>query len=331
MAAVESAESRFASVSEDEITALLLDKDSVNKTSNKGISWSFAVVFARKRQVNGLCVPSSSLSKRAAKKFYVEARRKDKQPYTKLSLTAIRFGLCRHIKNSRPDVDIINGSEFEDENRVFKAKTVELKRQGKAKVEHKPPIAPEDLKKLYRSQAFDMATPTGLQNKVWFEVMLFSVDVDRKTFVSSKEILLDLEWMPQAGDMLFRIETSSQRTEGKIAKLKKVDLCMRDRTIQCVLYVPFIYISKLNPECDAFFQQPKKQTTEGSLAWYDKQVVSINTLGSKTKPSQNMLSYQGNTQITRSEPLLSLFLTIVDLKHVISCVLVNVSLPCPVV
>ena len=30
MAAVESAESRFASVSEDEITALLLDKDSVN-------------------------------------------------------------------------------------------------------------------------------------------------------------------------------------------------------------------------------------------------------------------------------------------------------------
>ena len=57
---------------------------------------------------------------------------------------------------------------------------MELKRQGKAKVEHKPPIAPEDLKKLYRSQAFDMATPTRLQNKVWFEVMFFSVDADRK-------------------------------------------------------------------------------------------------------------------------------------------------------
>ena len=72
--------------------------------------------------------------------------------------------------------------------------------------------------------------------------MLFSVDEDRKTFVSSKEILLDLEWMLQAGDMLFRIETSSQRTEGKIVKLKKADLCMRDRTIQCVLYVPLICI-----------------------------------------------------------------------------------------
>ena len=67
----------------------------------------------------------------------------------------------------------------------------------------------EDLKKLYRIQAFDMATPTGLQNQVWFEVMFFfSVDADKITFVSSKEILLDLEWMLQAGDTLFRIETS---------------------------------------------------------------------------------------------------------------------------
>ena len=70
MAAVESAESRFASVSEDEITALLLDKDSINtkRATKVRISWSFAIVFARKRPVNGLCVPSSSLSKQAAKK-----------------------------------------------------------------------------------------------------------------------------------------------------------------------------------------------------------------------------------------------------------------------
>ena len=240
MAAVESAESRFASVSEDEITALLLDKDSVNTKRATKVSVGVLQLYLQEKgqSTDFVSLPVASLNE-LLKKFYVEARRKDKQPYTKSSLTAIRFGLCRHIKNSRPDVDIINGPEFEEANRVFKAKTVELKRQGKAKVEHKPP---EDLKKLYRSQTFDMATPTGLQNKVWFEVMLFSVDADRKTFVSSKEILLDLEWMPQAGDMLFRIETSSQRTEGKIAKLKKVDLCMRNRTIQCVLYVPLICI-----------------------------------------------------------------------------------------
>ena len=70
-------------------------------------------------------------------------------------------------------MDIINGTEFDEANRVFKANVVELKRLGKAKVEHKPPIAEEDLKKLYNSTAFDKSTPAGLQNKVLFEVMLF--------------------------------------------------------------------------------------------------------------------------------------------------------------
>ena len=56
-------------------------------------------------------LPVASLNE-LLKKVYAEGRRKDKQPYTKSSLTAIRFGLCRRIKNSRPDVDIINSPEF---------------------------------------------------------------------------------------------------------------------------------------------------------------------------------------------------------------------------
>jgi len=45
-------------------------------------------------------------------------------------------------------------------------------RQGLAKVEHKPPICEEDLKKLYESTAFGLNDPEKLQNKVFFEVML---------------------------------------------------------------------------------------------------------------------------------------------------------------
>ena len=47
------------------------------------------------------------------------------------------------------------------------------KRQGLAKVEHKPPICEEDLKKLYESTAFGLNDPEKLQNKVFFEVMLY--------------------------------------------------------------------------------------------------------------------------------------------------------------
>ena len=41
-------------------------------------------------------------------------------------------------------MDIINGIEFEEANLVFKAKAVELKKLGKAKVEHKLPIDAKD-------------------------------------------------------------------------------------------------------------------------------------------------------------------------------------------
>ena len=132
-----------------------------------------------------------------------------------------------------------------------------------------------------------MATPTGLQNKVCFEVMLSFCRRGQENLRELKRYSFGFG-MDASGRRyaLFRIETSSQRIEGKIVKLKKVDLCMRDRMIQCVLHVHSLdmYISKLNPECNTFFQRHKKQTTEGSLAWYDKQVVGTNTLGSKMKP-----------------------------------------------
>ena len=71
MAAVESAESRFASVSEDEITALLLDKDSVNTKRATKVSVGVLQLYLQEKgqSTDFVTVPSSSLSKRAAKKI----------------------------------------------------------------------------------------------------------------------------------------------------------------------------------------------------------------------------------------------------------------------
>ena len=56
---------------------------------------------------------------------------------------------------------------------MFGAKCVDLKRQRLTKVEHKPRICEEDLKKLYESTVFGLNDPEKLQNKVFFEVMLY--------------------------------------------------------------------------------------------------------------------------------------------------------------
>ncbi|KAH3713035.1 hypothetical protein DPMN_072799 [Dreissena polymorpha] len=47
-----------------------------------------------------------------------------------------------------------------------------ISKEGKDDVQHKRPIDTEDIKKLYSSLAFDINTPTGLLNKVWFELCM---------------------------------------------------------------------------------------------------------------------------------------------------------------
>ena len=77
------------------------------------------------------------------KLFYAEARIADNTCCSKSILSSLRFGLNRRFKAAR-SFDIINDSEFTDGN---KAKCEDLKWQGLAKVEHKPPICEEkDLK-----------------------------------------------------------------------------------------------------------------------------------------------------------------------------------------
>lgn len=80
--------------------------------------------------------------------FYVEALKKDGSSYSMGSLKTLRFGLNRHFKVVR-GADLMNEEEFSEANKVFATKRVHLKKDGQAKVQHKPPIADADLK--YRS------------------------------------------------------------------------------------------------------------------------------------------------------------------------------------
>jgi hypothetical protein len=45
-------------------------------------------------------------------------------------------------------------------------------KKGKGVVVHKDGIEHSDIRKLYMSMVFSVATPTGLLNKVWFELCL---------------------------------------------------------------------------------------------------------------------------------------------------------------
>ena len=99
-------------------------------------------------------------------------RKKDGSEYTKNSLCSIRFGLNRYFRSVFNN-DIIKDKEFDEANSVYEAQCVALKKRGLAKTEQKPPIADEDIKRLYESGVFNTDSPTTLQNKVFFEIMFF--------------------------------------------------------------------------------------------------------------------------------------------------------------
>ena len=47
-----------------------------------------------------------------------------------------------------------------------------------------------------------------------------------------------------------------------------------------------LYISKLNPKCEALFQQPRREWNESAITpeiWYENRPLSVNTLGNMMK------------------------------------------------
>ena len=99
------------------------------------------------------------------RKFYVEIRKQDGTLYKKKSFQSIRFGIHRFIKSIHADWDIIDGTAFTESNEVFQAQVVQLKKQGFAKVDHRPPIAPGDMEKLYSSTVFRLVIQSHSNEK----------------------------------------------------------------------------------------------------------------------------------------------------------------------
>lgn len=66
-------------------------------------------------------------------------------------------------------IDITNDIEFE------RAVVMDSKKKGFTSTDHKPPIAQDDLVKIYSvdSNVMSLRTPCGLQKKVWFDLMFY--------------------------------------------------------------------------------------------------------------------------------------------------------------
>ena len=170
--------SRFASLNDEEFDDLLNRKDSENtqKATKKAVTVFREYLSAKNRPEDFENFEKDELGN-VLSRFYVEARRSDGNHYKTSSLNGVRAGLNRHLKQNyylgSRTIDIIRDKDFVAANMAFRAAIVELKKIGKGDVQHHQAIDENDIAKLYRSGVFDQNSPTGLQLKVWFELMLY--------------------------------------------------------------------------------------------------------------------------------------------------------------
>ena len=281
------AESKFATLTKEDLNLLLDDKDA---KSTKRATKSALKVFHQylKEKKAGEPQTKETLAN-VLKLFYAEARKTDGTSYSKSTLNSLRFGLNRHFKATR-GFDIINDSEFTDANKVFGAKCVDLKRQGLAKVEHKPPICEEDLKKLYESGVFCLNDPEKLQNKVFFEVMLYFCRRGRQNLRQLKKT--DFSFNTDGTGARYVCKTTDELTKNRREDDEGFDggVMYEKPGPNCPVASFELYLSHLNPLNEFLFQRPKRNVSISENVWYDNMVIGERTLGEKMKN----ISREGN-------------------------------------
>lgn len=106
------------------------------------------------------------------RRFYGELLAKDGRSYSRSSILGIRAAIQRHLTGPcyKRVINIVTGPEFRAANEVIIGKLRELKKKGFDTSKAHPPIADEDLKKIYSSNALNNDDLTGLQLKVFFEM-----------------------------------------------------------------------------------------------------------------------------------------------------------------
>ena len=187
-------------------------------------------------------------------------------------MTSLRFGLNRYFKTK--GTDIIQDPEFAEMNKVFLAKCVDLKQQGLAKAEHKPAILENDLRKLYQCGVFNLGDPRTLQNKVFFEIMLYFCGRGRQNLRELK--ITDFSFTKDGKGARYVAKSGDELTKNRREDDEGFEggMMFEKPRPQCPVASLELDIKHLNPKNEFLFQRPKKGSKIGVYSvCFDNMVV----------------------------------------------------------
>lgn len=214
-------------------------------------------------------------------RFFAGLRKADGTLYTKKTMHGIRYGLHRHFKAQR-DIDITKSDKFSASNGVYKAMMVKLKKEGKGSIRHKNSISKEDMARIFSSEALNITTPLGLQNKVFMDVMIYYANRGRENVRDMKADDFVLQTDEQNLRYIVHRDTLTKTRrenddEGYSGYMYEIPGSSR-----CPVSSFLAYKDVLNPAIDCLWQRPKP-TAPSEGPWFCNAPLGVNTLGTKMK------------------------------------------------
>ena len=159
---------------------------------------------------------------------------------------------------------------------------IRLKQCGKGKVESHPEIEPEDIRKLYSS--FDVETPGGLQENVWFDIMFRLCRRGRENLRQMTKSSLAVAVDATDAKSVFQVEDEYNRnhsendTSSDTPNEGSVYAAVEGHSL-CPVKTFELYKSKPNPNCPLLWTNSKENPTNADDCWYSKSPLREKTLG----------------------------------------------------
>ena len=243
-------------------------------------------------------------------RFYAEARNKSGESYSKFSLLGFRHAFERYL-NAPPlsrGLKLSLDPRFQRSNEMLNAQIVPLKRRGKENVTNKPAIESEDLMRLKTSPVIALSNPLALLRNVWFHVVLFFCRRGREGQRQLKKTSFKFE-VDASGRISVTMahDEATKNHPGGVSdvpsseKLARMHETPEENDGYKALKV---YMAKLNPQCDAFFQYPRKYSkwNYDDEVWFDARPIGGNKLDGMMKIISEEAKSPKCTPTKASEP-----------------------------
>ena len=223
------------------------------------------------------------------RRFYAEARTQKGDMYSRSSLLGFRSSIERHL-NASPynrNIHISNDPRFSRSNQMLDAQLVAMKRSGKENPQHKPAIEVEDLRKLKTSAAFSFASPLSLLRCVWFNIVLYFCRRGREgqRSLSTKSFTFEMDASGRKFATMAHDEASKNHPGGlnDVQSQEKEARMYQTEDENDGSKALELYLAKINPNCTAFFQYPKRNFNYEDEVWYENKQIGVNSLDNMMK------------------------------------------------